>query len=156
MTNDYTDKPMQEIISDTRNYFISEYGQPSVQILDGKKYIVLNSYLQNYDTVINCFLDICDTLEINYTSSNIDTLSEILKGDMSSFSKKLAKKLTSIQRSLNTKANSKYYYRDSLLNTISVLNAIKNKNIGTNQAIILLNNSLNVRQGIFYSFNNLI
>ena len=71
MKNDYIDE--------IRLFFIKEYGEPSVKIIDGRKHIVLNSYLDAFDDLIDALDKSVELLDLQDVSKQFNLICEYAK-----------------------------------------------------------------------------
>ena len=77
----------------TRKFFIEKYGEPKVEIKDGKKYRFVNTYLENFDKMMDVVFKLAKQYDILLTENQIDVFCEFAMNDVQPNIENVANKL---------------------------------------------------------------
>ena len=77
----------------TRKFFIEKYGEPKVEIKDGKKYRFVNTYLENFDKMMDVVFKLAKQYDILLTENQIDVFCDFAMNDVQPNIENVAKKL---------------------------------------------------------------
>lgn len=98
-------------IEETRKLLIEKYGEPKVEIRDGKKYRFVNVNLENFDKMMNLVFKLANQYEITLTEEQIDVFCDFAINDVQPNVLNVIKRLSKYSENPNSNYGKKPFTR---------------------------------------------